>query len=330
MATPLISVVIPTCQRPRYLPRAVESVMACQGDVVEVIVVPNGPDTSWRGSLARWQTDHRVRVSPITTANGNIARNHGMSLARGKYIRFLDDDDYLLPAAFRQIALLEESGADVCSGLAKNIDEDGQSHGLVGFPDTLDFICAAVSVSGFTLPIGNLFRRLALQHFSWDESVQRAQDNAWMIDLAIGREWSWAHCDEPVGVWFQHRSIRTSSTQRLRSKEEAIINRLNLLHSHLAAEGRLTPERGAAIAGGLWYYIRRGFPSHPWYWSRVASKARTIDPRSHAITGIYDRAPFRHAHPLLLQWLLLPWRWISRGVHSFSFPWCKAEYRRQL
>src|SRR5690606_21298027 len=115
---PPLTVVLPTAGRPQFLPRAVDSALkaAPEGDV-EVIVVPNGPDKSWRMALAPFQTDRRIRVAPVARAHANVARNHGLVLARGKYIRFLDDDDYLLPAASEQILALERSGHDLCSGL---------------------------------------------------------------------------------------------------------------------------------------------------------------------------------------------------------------------
>jgi hypothetical protein len=325
---PLVSIVIPTCGRPRYLPRAVESALAYQGESAEVIVVPNGPDESWKQSLAPWVNDQRLRVSPITTAHGNVARNHGMMLARGAYLRFLDDDDYLLPAAYEQLSLLEQSGADLCSGMILNIDEDGTQLGLISFPTTRDFVCAAVSLSGFTLPTGNLFRRTSIAAFRWDESVHRLQDGAWMIDLAAGREWSWIHCTEPVGTWFQHRAPRTSKAGRLTERQESITNRLIGLVKKLEDQGRLTAGRRAAIAEWLWQCIHWGFPSHPFYWSRISKFAKTVDPMIRPPDPFYQTGIFRYLDPIAGEWALLPVRTITRIIRDAPILWRGPNYRR--
>ena len=69
-AHPLISIVIPTAGRPDYLPRAVESALRCAGDCgTEVIVVPNGPDESWRASLGALLHNPSVRILPIPMAS---------------------------------------------------------------------------------------------------------------------------------------------------------------------------------------------------------------------------------------------------------------------
>src|SRR3546814_8013731 len=59
---PLLSVIIPTYKRPQYLPRAINSaVQAAPDGDVEVIVVPNGPDDSWKNVAKKYQSEPRVQ-----------------------------------------------------------------------------------------------------------------------------------------------------------------------------------------------------------------------------------------------------------------------------
>ena len=97
LATPLLSIIIPTYNRPQFIRRAVESALRSEpnGDV-EIIIVPNGGDDTWKKSLADFLHNPKILVSPIEKGHANAARNHGLKLAKGKYIRFLDDDDFLL------------------------------------------------------------------------------------------------------------------------------------------------------------------------------------------------------------------------------------------
>jgi len=63
MTTPVCSVIIPTVNRPHYLPRAVESALSgIKPGEVEVIVVPNGPDESCKESLKSYQGLSLTRI----------------------------------------------------------------------------------------------------------------------------------------------------------------------------------------------------------------------------------------------------------------------------
>jgi glycosyltransferase involved in cell wall biosynthesis len=281
-------------------------------DNSEVIVVPNGPDQSWKQSLASFSKDNRVLISPITIANANVARNHGMHLAHGKYLRFLDDDDYFLTDAAEQLRYIERSGADICSGLLNIVTEDGNYNGLVRFPATRDFVAAAASVSGFTLPVGNLFLRSRLAGCQWDPELSHIQDYGWMIDLALKQEWQWIHLERPVGVWFQHEQSRISSNKPLKEKQEKIVGKLTRLYVTLKSTSRINQERREAISAGLWNYIHRGFPYRPVYWSRVAKMALEIYELSGPDVLEFQAGILHNFNPLLAEWLIYPARRITR------------------
>ncbi|MDI7259294.1 MAG: glycosyltransferase family 2 protein [Thermodesulfobacteriota bacterium] len=94
---PLVSVVIPTRERPGLVGRAVKSALRQTLDEIEVIVVIDGPDEETFEVLHHIQ-DMRLLIirSPIQIGAGE-ARNVGVKEARGKWIAFLDDDDEWLP-----------------------------------------------------------------------------------------------------------------------------------------------------------------------------------------------------------------------------------------
>jgi len=101
----LVSVVIPTLDRPKLLLRAIESVLRQTHREIEVIVVVDRPDPNTI-SVVRSVSDPRLRlvINPQrSTAAG--ARNAGADHATGEWIAFLDDDDEWLPNKLeRQLA----------------------------------------------------------------------------------------------------------------------------------------------------------------------------------------------------------------------------------
>ena len=95
--SPLISVVVPTADRPQLVLRAVRSALAQSLREIEVLVVVDGRDPATTGALAG-VTDPRLRVLELAERQGvGEARNAGVDAARGDWVALLDDDDEWRP-----------------------------------------------------------------------------------------------------------------------------------------------------------------------------------------------------------------------------------------
>ena len=124
--TVLISTIIPTIGR-ATLSQAVQSVLDQQsfGADFEIIVVNDSgqplPKMSWMEApnLQVINTNHRER---------SVARNTGAAIARGKYLHFLDDDDWLLPNAFDHFCkLIQQSEAAMYYGGYRFVNSSGKT-----------------------------------------------------------------------------------------------------------------------------------------------------------------------------------------------------------
>lgn len=94
---PLVSVIIPTYQRPALVTRAVQSALAQTLPEIEVIVVMDSPDIATRVALESIR-DARVTVVELPEPRGApAARNQGIARATADWIAILDDDDEWLP-----------------------------------------------------------------------------------------------------------------------------------------------------------------------------------------------------------------------------------------
>ena len=99
----LVSVVIPNYNYARFLPEAIDSVLAQTYGQIEIIVVDDGSTDDSREILDGY--GDRVTVIFQQNAGVSAARNNGVSRSRGEYLAFLDADDAWLPAKIeRQIA----------------------------------------------------------------------------------------------------------------------------------------------------------------------------------------------------------------------------------
>lgn len=105
-AKPLVSVVIPTYNRARYIAETIDSVLAQTYDNVEIIVIDDGSTDNTAEVVAPFLD--RIRYIQQVNSERGAARNHGLRLATGKYIAFLDSDDLWLPRKAEQgVAFLE-------------------------------------------------------------------------------------------------------------------------------------------------------------------------------------------------------------------------------
>ena len=96
VSSPLVSVIVPAYNAERYLDRCLKSLVDQTYRNLEIIVVDDGSRDSTSSMCDAWaQKDGRIRV--VHKQNGGLssARNAGMKIARGKYIGFVDSDDYV-------------------------------------------------------------------------------------------------------------------------------------------------------------------------------------------------------------------------------------------
>jgi glycosyltransferase involved in cell wall biosynthesis len=106
MASPTVSVVIPTRDRARYIGQAIESVFAQIYSDYEIIVVDDGSVDNTNEILSPYIKNSGVRYERQDPLGVSAARNHGARLARGRFIAFLDSDDLFLPSKLeKQMAL---------------------------------------------------------------------------------------------------------------------------------------------------------------------------------------------------------------------------------
>lgn len=104
----LVSVIVPCYNQAHYLGQAVNSVMNQTLDLWELIIVNDGStDNTREVAMSFAEADDRVRYVEQHNRGVSAARNRGLELATGRYIQFLDSDDFIAPTKFAvQVELL--------------------------------------------------------------------------------------------------------------------------------------------------------------------------------------------------------------------------------
>ncbi|WFP96569.1 glycosyltransferase family 2 protein [Acinetobacter sp. ANC 7201] len=263
ISAPLLSIIIPTHNRPQYLPRAVNSALgaAPNGDV-EVIIVPNGGDETWRESLADLLLDKRIIVSPIEKGHANAARNHGLSLATGRYIRFLDDDDYFYAdKACTQLECMISNNCNISFGYINKSQDDKVIETLGNSIDN-DLIKFLISNDRITLPTGYIYSLSLINDVNWVENLDFMQDSKFIFDVIDSRKKIVLYVYPfPVGCWENHAGNRIS---RVRKYHERI-----LIVYDFVSKFKDYPEYNLIWQDAIWNLIHQGLKVKFLYWISI-------------------------------------------------------------
>lgn len=135
----LISVIIPIYKAERYLDRCVNSIVKQTYSNLEIILVDDGsPDKCPELCDAWLMKDKRVKVIHQDNQGVSVARNTGISSAKGNYILMVDSDDYIAIDMIEKLFFaMKNSNADVAlcdyiKGSEETIDFKGlQNSGMI-------------------------------------------------------------------------------------------------------------------------------------------------------------------------------------------------------
>jgi glycosyltransferase involved in cell wall biosynthesis len=98
--TPKVSVIIPVCNTEKYLRECLDSIISQSLRDIEIICIDDGSfDSSPEILIDYAKRDKRIGIWSQENSGLSVARNKGLSHARGEYVYFLDSDDTLEPDA---------------------------------------------------------------------------------------------------------------------------------------------------------------------------------------------------------------------------------------
>lgn len=183
---PMVSVVMLTYKRADMLPKAIESILAQTYTDFEFIILNDGsPDKT--DEVVVVYDDPRIRYYKNAENKGiAYSRNRAVSLARGKYVMIMDDDDISLPERMRkQVEYLENHPETVVLA--------GQIKDLSRVPETHNDIAANLIQYNNVGNANIMYRRkFAKQHnIRYNEKLKASEDwEFWLKMLFAGAKFA--------------------------------------------------------------------------------------------------------------------------------------------
>jgi len=229
---PAVSVIIPTVGR-SSLAKAVESALsqALPDGWVEVVVV-NDTGRALADPLNDLQADPRVTIISTNRRGVAVARNSGAAVARGAYLTFLDDDDWLLQGGLANLSgLLDRAPeADVAYGVTMVIGSDAGGEVELGAVfSSMAGECASQTLAGVFLSLGALVCRATAfwRIGGFDTCLRSSEDTDLVRRLSMRSRFMCT--EQPVHIYYRGAAWETktdyaASVDALRVSREAMLD----------------------------------------------------------------------------------------------------------
>ena len=228
---PMVSVIVPTYNRPDRLQVALSSILAQTYQDFEIIVVNDGTiDVS--GVIAPLNRDGRITMVRHDHNRGlAAARNTGIRAAKGTYIAYLDDDDTYLPDHLHTLVTALQSGEHkVAYTDAWRIHEVRQGDQYVAsgrdIPYSRDFNCVDLLLCNYFPVLCVMHEKACLDQVGvFDESLFAHED--WDLWIRMATIYPFLHIKHTTAAftWRRDGSSMTSSTSDTYRRTTEIIYR---------------------------------------------------------------------------------------------------------
>lgn len=187
----LVTVIIPVYNVEKYIKKCIESVINQSYQSIEIILIDDGStDGSAKLCKEYANLDSRIRFMHQSNKGVSAARNLGIDSAKGKYICFVDADDYVDEDYIQfMVRGLKEFNVDlsICSPLIE-YTEGRWRRQTTGFDKCLDKEEGLISLFSrrgmFGGPICKLYKTDILNHYHirFHEELKMCEDNVFCYD----------------------------------------------------------------------------------------------------------------------------------------------------
>lgn len=201
MNTPLVSVIIPVYNGEKVIERCLRSIIGQTYKNLEILVLNDGSRDHTRQILDKY-ADMDARVHAIHKENSGVSdtRNQGIRLATGKYILFVDSDDWL-PADSAEVrvrAMEENCDMVICDYnrvVEKNIVIRGsiEEEGVISKTDYALYMMKAPADFYFGVLWNKLYRRdiIVSRHIEFQVDLDWSEDLMFNLEYLKYVEWIW-------------------------------------------------------------------------------------------------------------------------------------------
>ena len=227
----MTSIIVPVYNAERTLERCIKSLLNQSVSDFEVILVNDGSkDRSLQLSQMYAYMDKRIRI--INKQNGGVssARNAGIEAANGKYLMFVDADDFVHEDYIAAMLQMPESDLVYSGVFAYNDTTNKIDHKVVGFDKLLlvpgissSKVAVMSNILSVGFPYGKLFmKEMVMKHnIRFDSRIRNHEDHLFCLDYL-------SHCKsvaltDKITYYWTYVNNSTSLSHRMPDYKQMII-----------------------------------------------------------------------------------------------------------
>lgn len=239
---PMVSVIVPTHDRPEMLREAVESILAQTFRDFEIIVINDGgvDVESILSSL-----NHEGKIMYVRHGKNRdraAARNSGLKLARGKYIAYLDDDDRYYPDHLQTLMTVlaqhQEYRVAYSDAWRVHYVKEGDRYVIKGkdLPYSHDFDANTLLVSNYFPVLTVMHERACLDQCGvFDETLSTHED--WDLWIKMSRLFPFLHVKRATAEF----SWRTDGSSTTSGNQPDFIRTAEIIHRRYRVYAEAVP-----------------------------------------------------------------------------------------
>ncbi len=227
----MISIIVPAYNSEKTIIRCVNSVLSQEPLVdFELLIIDDGSnDQTYQLLKSHFSLESKVSIIKTVNQGVSMARNIGLSIAKGEFILFLDSDDILSRDFFKSILLIPDYEKQdlICGNISKKADNkeiDNVGHPKLVYAKTRKDIGSAIGNISPGLVLGKLFSKRIIDnyHLSFDTQLKLGEDLVFVYNFVF---FCSCMCVSEAVFYIQYNVNMHSLSKRYVSNMEYTINK---------------------------------------------------------------------------------------------------------
>lgn len=232
MNSEIVSIIVPVYNSEKYIRRCLDSLINQTYSYLEIIVVNDGSNDKSKDILSEYaKNDNRIKVYNQINQGASVARNTGLDKANGKYVMFVDVDDYIeLDMVYEMIKNIQYENTIVfCDNKEiwpNNIDERKLFNEQSRKELNKEIVLSEIASGRAGLVCGKLFDKSIVDenNIKFDKNIKMCEDQLFFLEVIN-------HCNYFIHIpkALYHYDRRNENSVTIKYQENALENQLYVL-----------------------------------------------------------------------------------------------------
>ena len=178
-SAPLISVIVPAYNVEKYIKTCLDSIIAQTYFNFEVIVINDGSTDQTEKILNEYESNSKIRIFSQKNGGLSAARNHGLKLANGELVCFIDSDDSVKSDYLEKLVapFFEDSDVDITvCGYQEKFEKNVINH-----------ILKTQKITGYQATEDLLIKQQDFNVLAWNKLYRKSLFTDYHIEYPVGR-----------------------------------------------------------------------------------------------------------------------------------------------